>query len=769
MDKSNLTLDSDFSQRMEFYHLQGFDHMQLEELEEGLKSGVDVSFYADKKFMFLQMAEIRKGLEQDIDVTPYLDEEFDWYQMKEIRRGLKDNLDVSVYLDKNMDYLAMREIRLGLVAGINLMDYYKKGYENSVLREIREAFTDEINIDLYVDAEYSASQLKEIRLGLKNGVDITYYLDHAFSGSQMYEVRAGLEDKLDVSVYCKHDYNWMQMREIRLGLKSGIDTKWYEDSLYAPKQMREIRLGLEEGLDVSDYASQIWSASDMQSRKEKLKVFGKVESDLYNPDTEVLAYEEEDVEDVEASKDSPTEEDYSDVKTDRISIEISADSMFAYAVLPETTGETDFTEKEITYALKQSGIRQGIIKEAIDDIVSGKRAKEEKVLIAQGKEPTDGEDGYYEYFFNREIDHTPVLNEDGSVDYSNTILFEQVEEGQTLAIYHPASHGIYGYDVTGKLIHPKNGNSLPKLTGKEISVLDDEVTYVANITGCIEEKNGTITISSIYKVNGDVSLSSGNIIFDGDVVINGNVNPRVTIEATGNITINGSVEAAFIKAGKDVLIKQGTLGRGIGIIEAGDDVNGKYFENVKIFAEHNVKSNYLYNCKCVAMNRVIISGRKGAIVGGVTSSIYGVEAAELGNKTGLRTELEIGANQYFIEKLRNWDQKIKDLSVKVTIFNEELNKLNVKIKLDVLKDNPVYQNVQTAIRQLNNEIESVRAERDAFTQDVAQNATSIGVRVTGKAYSGCLVAINNAKLLLNKDESRVWFREKEGSIMQLLN
>lgn len=766
MDKNNLTLDTDFSQRMEFYHLQGFDHMQLEELEEGLKSGVDVSFYADKKYMFLQMAEIRKGLEQDLDITPYLDEGYDWYQMREIRRGLKDKLDVSIYLDKNMDYLAMREIRLGLACGIDLTDYYKKGYENSILREIREAYADNINIDLYVDTEYSASQLREIRLGLKNGVDITYYLDHAFTGSQMYEVRAGLEDKLDVSVYCKHDYNWMQMRELRLGLKSSIDTEWYEDPLFSPKQMREIRLGLEEGLDVSGYASQIWSASDMQSRKEKLIAFGKAESDLFNPDAEVLSYDEDDVGISETGLD---EEDYSDVKTDRISIEISADAMFAYAVLPETKGETDFTEKEITYALKQSGIRQGIIKEAVDDIVSGKRAKEEKVLIAQGKEPTDGEDGYYEYFFNREIDITPVLNEDGSVDYSNTVLFEQVEEGQTLAVYHPASHGIYGYDVTGKLIHPENGKSLPKLNGKEITLLDDEVTYVAKITGCIEENNGTITISTIYRVNGDVSLSSGNIRFDGDVIINGNVNPRVTIEATGNVTINGSVEAAFIKAGKDVLIKQGTLGRGIGIIEAGDDVNGKYFENVKIYAEHNVKSNYLYNCRCVAMNKVIISGRKGAIVGGVTSAIYGVEAAELGNRTGLRTELEIGANQYFIEKLRGWDQRIKDLSVKITVFNEELKKLQVKIKLDILKNNPVYQNVQTAIRQLTNEMEEVRAERDAFTQEVAQNATSIGVRVTGKAYAGCLVGINNAKLLLNKDESMVWFREKEGGIIQLLN
>ena len=51
------------------------------------------------------------------------------------------------------------------------------------------------------------------------------------------------------------------------------------------------------------------------------------------------------------------------------------------------------------------------------------------------------------------------------------------------------------------------------------------------------------------------------------------------------------------------------------------------------------------------MNKVVISGKRGAIVGGLTSAIYGVEAAELGNKMGIRTEFEIGANQYFLKKL----------------------------------------------------------------------------------------------------------------------
>lgn len=758
--------DTEIAERMEAYHLQGFDRMQLEEIENGLRSGVDVDVYADTKYMFLQMTEIRKGLEQGIDISPYLNEKYDWFQMREIRRGIKDGVDVSIYLDEDMDYLVMREIRLGLEAGINLYPYYEKRIPKAVLCEIRKAFSDGLNIDIYVEDGYKDDQLQEIRHGLKNNVDITCFLDHNYSGSQMYEIRRGLEEKLDISKYSKNTYNWMQMREIRLGLKAGVDVSKYEDALYSPEQMREIRLGLEEGIDVSDYASLMWSATDMANHRAKIKAFGKVESDLYNPDSEVLTYDDKEFESIASADDGVIW----NAENQRVTIEVSYDAMTAYIILPKLSDkDTGFTENEITSALKLNGVRQGIIKGAIYEIIKGNKTSGERILIAEGKLPVDGQDGYFEYFFERNINHAPELNEDGSVNYSNIILFEQVEEGQKLAVYHPAVRGVYGYDVTGKLIHPKNGQNLPRLTGKNITILDDEVTYVSTVKGCIEEKNGTITISSVYVVKGDVTLSTGNIKFDGDVEVKGDVRPRSIIEATGNIIINGSVEAAFIKAGKDVLVKQGVLGKGVGIIEAGNDVNGKFFENVKIYAENDVKSNYLYNCNCVAMHKVIISGRRGAIVGGITSAIYGIEAAELGNKMGVRTEFEVGANQYFVKKLREWDSKTKELSVKVTIFKEEKKKLQVKVKLDVLKDTPIYQNVQTAMMQLMNEMDEIKEERDAFTNEVAKNSASIGVRVSGKAYAGCLVNINNAKYLLDRDVNKVWFREKEQAIVQLLS
>ena len=766
----NNFFDINMSDRLELYRVQGFDHMQLDEIEQGLASGVNVDVYADKKYMFLQMAEIRKGLEQNLDVTPYLDDGYDWFQMREIRRGIHDNVDVSVYLDKNLDYLIMREIRKGLLEGIDLKPYYEKGYYKSTLREIRHAFMDKIDIGKYVDEGYSSEQLEQIRLGLTSGIDINKYLNHLLSGSQMYEIRSGLEEGLDISPYNNMEFNWLQMREIRLGIKSGVDVSIYSNRLFSHTQMREIRLGLEDGLDVSEYASFMWSATDMQNRRIMLKDHGGIQSDLFNNSIEILSFEEHEVQkDLSDDKTSNMKEDI-DTSSElpvNLFVEISSDGMAAYISVISDDNNVKISENAIMNALKSYGIRQGIKKEVIDILVSGTSLDGGNILIAEGKEPIDGEDGYFEYFFNSSIDLKPKINTDGSVNYDDVKLFEQVDEGETIAIYHPATNGIYGYTVIGKLIHPKKGVNLPRLKGKGFSVLDDGITYVSDFTGCIEMKNDYIEISSLYKVKGNLTAGHGNIKFDGDVFVTGDVGSRVNIEATGNVTINGNVDAAFIKAGKDVLIKSGVTARGICSIEADNNIHGKYFENVRLFAGNNIESNYLYNCNAVAMNSIIITGKKGSIVGGVTSAIYGIEASTIGNQSEVKTNFEIGSNEHFENKLRNWHIKSEEITHKIMVFREELNKIQMQRKMDSFKQNPVYQNIQTAILQLLNELEEIKKSREEFTDELAEKAPMIGLNVSRKAYAGCLISINKAKILLDHDMGAVTFKEVNDKIVPI--
>ena len=60
-----------------------FDNFQQNEILEGLKNNIDVSWYAKKEFNDEQMNEIKIGLLQGLDVSFYAKEYFDNEKMEE--------------------------------------------------------------------------------------------------------------------------------------------------------------------------------------------------------------------------------------------------------------------------------------------------------------------------------------------------------------------------------------------------------------------------------------------------------------------------------------------------------------------------------------------------------------------------------------------------------------------------------------------------------------------------------------------------------------
>ena len=61
------------------------------------------------------MCVIRDGLKSGVDVSIYADPKYDWTQMRVIYAGLRDGLDVSSYADPDMDPWDMTKIRKALM------------------------------------------------------------------------------------------------------------------------------------------------------------------------------------------------------------------------------------------------------------------------------------------------------------------------------------------------------------------------------------------------------------------------------------------------------------------------------------------------------------------------------------------------------------------------------------------------------------------------------------------------------------------------------
>ncbi len=689
------------------YLKAGFTPDQVNEIQEGRESGLDTSVYAKKQFLAIQMRQIRLGQMEALPVEKFASPQYDWFQMEEIRLGLRDDLDISGYAKPGISYDRMRQIRLGLKEGINLTRYVR--LDAGILRELRKALHSKIAIVNYIKKGYNAEQLELIRIAKEKGLDIDPYLRKELRGASIHEILKGLEEGLYVSVYAKMEYGWRQMREIRLGMENRIDINRYANPRFDWQQMREIRLGLENGIDVSGYCSLMWAASDMHAMRlelEKIPAMGSGDISLERFQTFALT--------------------------------LSGDEMEAYLFLPDISR---VTKKQIMETLHQQGIRRGILKEEIDKLFTqGGHQEEKATLIAVGKPATEGRDGWYEYFFRTELNRQPKLLPDGSVDFHSVEWFEMVREGQRIAFYHGAEMGTPGYTVTGKPVPARKGREKSLLTGKGFKLLEDNKTYISTLNGKIEILGQRIEITKMLMAH-EVNLATGNVNFDGSVYVTGNVGAGTLIQATGDIVVNGYVEAASIESKGSVMLRQGLNGNGVGYIMADGDVEGKFFESCKIYSRGNIRCGHCLNCDLHAEEKIFVNGKSGMLAGGVAYARKGMDLQFAGNHVGLATHLKLGLDKAFSEQRSEVDTRIAEARKQLSIFTNAYRDFQRRYPPEIRNTMEMYLKIESAVYTKEQELVALGQEKSKLESDMKE-MQDVEVKIRGTLYEGTQIKIN---------------------------
>lgn len=711
------------------------DPDQLKELKKGVLDDLDVTIYANKEFLAIQMQEIRIGLKNDIDVSVYARTDYDWFQMKELRKGLERGIDVSQYSSPEISYDRMRQLRKGLEKGMNLVKFAK--LDASILRQLRKANESKVNIVEYVKQGYRAEQLEEIRIALEKKLDIDPYLDIGYRGVSIQQIRFGLEHGIDVSRYAKIEYSWQQMREIRLGLEGRLDTSLYENRNYLASQMQEIRLGLEEGLDVSEYRSLMYTTSDM--KRIRVRLLEELAGAILGIVREAATVHIED-----------------------FIVEVSSDDMEVYMEV-HAYQDKEYKREDLEAALAKEGICEGILTDELERIVRDK-VYFTKVLVAKGTAPQKGEDGWYEYFCDEQDLGKPKLMSDGSVDYQSIQWFDIVAEGEKIAYYHEATEGIPGKTVRGEEVKTVNGKEQKVLTGSGFVLLFDKKTYVAAYSGRVDlrKEDYQLNISKVCVVD-ELTLATGNIDFDGCVYVKGDVGSGTEIRATEDVLIDGSVEAAVIKSGGSVLLRQGMNGIGKGLIEAEGNVEGKFFEGVTMEVGKDVRANYCMNCYISADGGITISGKKGVLVGGVVQTIRGLETYELGNRAQLTTILRIGVNERILQDKKEVESKLETVLNELTVLGNAHLRFQRTYPPEVRNANEMYIKIENAI--YTKELEQAKLyKKKARIDKSIEKMAGAKVLIRGSLFEGCIIEIDRVRWL-SKPSRNVTIRRTDNRVI----
>jgi hypothetical protein len=426
-----------------------------------------------------------------------------------------------------------------------------------------------------------------------------------------------------------------------------------------------------------------------------------------------------------------------------IQVIIAEDSMSASLQLNRPgESEAPYTYEEVMRELSFSGVKMGIDDSQIHHMVED-RIYNTAIVVAQGKPVEDGEDGYYEFEFDTDLKAKPTVREDGSIDYYDVKFYEKANEGDKLAQYYPPTRGVFGFDVRGKLLTPKPGKPKSALRGKGFTVSEDGNTYYATINGKIEYSNYDLKVVNVLDISGDVDLNIGNIDFNGDVNITGNVITGVTISAMGSIYIGGYVEGAVIRSEKDIVMNKGVNANGIGKIEAKGNVSARFFENALVYTDGDVNAGYILNSNILALGKVVVQGNRGMIHGGDVTGVLGIETSSVGNASYAPTNIHVGVTKKLRMDYANVIVQIKELDSQIEMYESALDKLNIIRDMHPDKfDRASYTKIcQSKIVRSAEKAKSEEESRRLY--NLIREAGKSVVKVNSKIYPGARVYIES--------------------------
>lgn len=416
--------------------------------------------------------------------------------------------------------------------------------------------------------------------------------------------------------------------------------------------------------------------------------------------------------------------------------------------------------------LKQAGITYGLNKAAIESLAH-EVFFDLPVEVASGKKAVDGDNGNFSFSVNTEdMRAKPIVNKDGSVDYFNSLKLATVAKGEVFAKYVHATSGEYGYNIFSKLLMPKKGSEVPPLKGTGFTYDEETESYISEFDGHIVFKDNRITIEPLYRVNGDLDIETGNIIFNGDVEVTGDVRSGLSIETDGNIYIHGHVGSCLLNAGGDITIQKGTQGRGKCIIKAGRNITCKFVERCQLIAACNVYADSILDSNVYAGGQVIVNSKHGMIIGGTTHGVGGLNVKEAGNNTGTITHLNCGITPEDYDRYVELQGKLKNYSMKMSQINQHMERFN-NIPADKLSAelNNTKNKILKAKISLSTQILTIKKELEPLINDVKLSHSTANIHVTGVSHIGVKVTIcNNTYAVTEEFKDVVYSLNEKGKV-----
>jgi len=201
--------------------------------------------------------------------------------------------------------------------------------------------------------------------------------------------------------------------------------------------------------------------------------------------------------------------------------------------------------------LKKRNISYGIDEATVLRIMQDKTLNEE-VMIARGTPPRTGSDAEVQLLL-LPPSFMASADDKGQVDYKDIENVSEVKEGDVIARKTAADPGEPGFNVFGREVRPAPVRDAKLPFGRNTVLSEDGLELRAAKDGFLRWKGDKIEVVELYLVMGDVGPRTGNIRYQNEVAIHGDVQAGFEVVAGGDVQVFGSVD------GGKVVSEQGTI------------------------------------------------------------------------------------------------------------------------------------------------------------------------------------------------------------------
>jgi hypothetical protein len=372
-----------------------------------------------------------------------------------------------------------------------------------------------------------------------------------------------------------------------------------------------------------------------------------------------------------------------------------------------------------------------------------------------------------------------------------------------------------GIDVFGETLLVGDVDDVPLEGGNGVELSEDGLKLTAAITGQPSmDIKGVISVLESFTVNGDVDFKTGNINFNGNVIVKGTVKEGFLVECE-ELTAN-EINGGVVKIRGDLKVSNGIVNADI---QTQGSVQAKFLNKVKLYGYGDVMIT-----REIMESHIAVSGalqnETGRITACTISARKGISAKQIGTEKSEYSTIKAGADDHIQWVAQGYDAKIeiKQRALDLTIaekanLDDDYNALHVDIanqtfaqekiakKIDFLekrmgeiKDKAEKANIVKELKELevavkhaderikgiferqdtvqqksgdcekrilglNDEIKAIHTEKDKVISRLGKEDPVPELKVTKKLYTGTRITGTMASMILKKDMGASKFTE----------